>query len=398
MPAEDRLSTPIAEIGRRVAALQTSLSADGLDAALIVQNADLYYYAGTIQQSYLLVPAAGKPTLFVRKVVERAQAESPLTVVPLGSLRDLPALVAERFDSAPARVGMELDVLPVNTYRRLERVFPGAAVEDLSGRIMRQRAVKSAYEIDLIRQAAQFTDCVCERIPELLEEGLTEIGLASRLEAVARALGHEGVIRVRGFNQEMFYGQLLSGANGAVPGFLDTPLAGEGLSPAVAQSVTRRRIRRGEPIVIDFGSVRCGYIADLTRTYSLGPLPAECRRAFGTALEIEQAVAAAARPGVACRELYELALAMARAAGLQDGFMGPPGNNARFLGHGVGIELDELPVLAAGDDVLTEGMVFAVEPKFVLPGVGAVGIEDTFAVTAEGVERLSRTAQKLFEL
>jgi len=113
---------------------------------------------------------------------------------------------------------------------------------------------------------------------------------------------------------------------------------------------------------------------------------------------IEDEVAAAARPGVPCRELYELALMRAEAAGLQDGFMGTPGYTARFIGHGVGLELDELPVLSANDTPLAEGMVFALEPKFVLPGVGAVGIEDTFVVTAHGAERLSQTEQRLFEL
>jgi Xaa-Pro aminopeptidase len=400
------LPTPADEIGRRIAGLQAQLQADGLDAALIVQNADLYYYAGTVQRSYLLVPAAGEAVLFVRRVVERARAESPLRVAALSSPGGLPALIGEhlRGTRAPGsgrplqRIGLELDVLPVAVLQRLQEALPGAEIVDISGAVVRQRAVKSPHEIALIRAAAAITDGVCARIPELLEEGLTEAELAGRAEAVARTLGHEGIIRMRGFNQEMFYGQLVSGANATAPGFLDTPLSGEGLSPAVAQGVTMRRILRGEPIVFDFVSVRAGYIADFTRMFSLGPLPVECRRAFAVALEIESEVAAAARPGVACRALYEIALARARATGLQDGFMGAPGYNARFIGHGVGLELDELPVLSANDELLEEGMVFALEPKFVLPGIGAVGIEDTFAVTASGVERLSDTERRLFEL
>jgi Xaa-Pro dipeptidase len=381
-----------------MAGLQEHLQKGGLDAALIVQNADLYYYAGTIQQSFLVVPAEGEPVLFVRKVVERARRESPLSVVPLESSRDLAALAAAHLKRPPRRLGMELDVLPVNTFRRLAEAFPAAEVVDISRGIALQRAVKSPHEIGLIRAAASITDAVCARMPELLEEGITEAEFAGRCEAVARALGHEGFMRTRGFNREMFYGQLLSGPNGAVPGFSDTPLSGEGLSPAVAQSVTMRRIRRGEPLVFDFGSVYGGYIADVTRLFCLGPLADECREPFAVALAIETEVAATARPGVTCRTLYELAVDRAHVAGLQEGFMGAPGHNVRFVGHGVGLELDELPVLAANDLSLAEGMVFALEPKFVLPGVGAVGIEDTFVVTPSGAERLSQTEARLFEL
>jgi Xaa-Pro aminopeptidase len=407
------LSTPAAEIAVRIRVLQAALAAEDLDAALILQTADLYYYAGTVQQSYLLVPADGEAVLFVRRVVERARVESPLEVVPLGSPRDLPALLGERLAAGPAafgaagtaesgggrlRIGLELDVLPVATLQRLGDLIPHMEAADISTAIIHQRAVKSPHEVELIRGAARITDGVCARLPDLLEEGLTEAEFAGRFEAVARALGHEGIIRMRGFNQEMFYGQLVSGPNGAAPGFLDTPLSGEGLSPAIAQGVTMRRIGRGEPVVFDFVSVHGGYIADFTRMFSLGPLPESCRRAFAVAQLIEDEVAAAARPGATCRELYELALARAAAAGLQDGFMGAPGYTARFIGHGVGLELDELPVLSANDTPLTEGMVFALEPKFVLPGIGAVGIEDTFLVTAHGAERLSQTEQRLFEL
>ncbi|MBM3147351.1 MAG: aminopeptidase P family protein [Actinobacteria bacterium] len=396
-PAEQ--STPLDELLPRLAALRESLLDEGHDGALILQNADLYYYAGTVQQSFLYVPSHGEPLLLVRRVVERARRESALpAIVELPSLRRLPALIAEHCGRSPARLGLELDVLPVRHLRRLESLFPHVVMSDVSPAILRRRAVKSAYEVSLIRAAAALTDAVFARLPGLLEEGLTEVAFAGRCEALARELGHEGVIRMRGFNQEMFYGQLVSGVNGTVPSFLDTPLAGAGLSPAVAQGVTTRRIARGEPVVFDFVSSRAGYIADFTRVLSLGPLPDVCRRVFAAALEIETAVADAARPGASCRMLYELALARAAAAGLAGSFMGQGRHRARFVGHGVGLELDELPVLAANDDRLAAGMVFALEPKFVLPGIGAVGIEDTFVVTPDGGECLFATERRLFEL
>ncbi len=381
---------PAAELAARIAGLQAGLTGGGLDAALIQQNADLFYFAGTVQQSYLYVPAEGEATLFVRKVPERARLESGLgAIVDLPSPRDLPALITERYGGLPARLGLELDVLPVAAFRRLEKLFPAAACEDVGRAIVRLRAVKSAWEVERIRASAAVADEVSRLIPGLLEEGLTEVEFAGRVEAEARRLGHEGYIRMRGFNQEMFYGQLLTGVSGCVPSYLDTPLAGTGLSPSVAQGASFRRIGRGEPVVFDFVPVRDGYMADFTRMYSLGPLDTGLLRAFDASLRVQEAATAAARPGVACRVVWEAAQAAAAAAGLAANFMGHGAGQVPYVGHGIGIELDELPVLTGSSLELEPGMVFALEPKFVLPGSGAVGVENTWVVTADGVERLT---------
>jgi Xaa-Pro dipeptidase len=387
---------PAAELAGRIAGLQAGLAALGLDAALLQQNADLFYFAGTVQQSYLYVPAEGEATLFVRKAAARARLESALgAIVDLPSPKDLPRLVAERYGGLPATMGLELDVLPVAHFRRLENLLPGVTFEDVGRSIVRQRAVKSAWEVERIRTAAAVADEVSRRIPDLLEEGLTEVEFAGRVEAEARRLGHEGYIRMRGFNQEMFYGQLLSGVSGTVPSYLDTPLAGTGLSPSIAQGASFRRIGRGEPIVFDFVPVRDGYMADFTRIYSLGPLDAELLRAYDAALRVQEAATGAARPGAACRAVWEAALAAAAEAGLAGNFMGYGAGQVPYVGHGIGIELDELPVLTGSSLELEQGMVFALEPKFVLPGAGAIGIENTWVVTGDGVERLTLASQEI---
>ena len=381
---------PAAETEARLAALQAVLGARGLDAALLVQNADLYYFSGTVQRSFLYVPAEGEATLFVRKLAERALLETPLTaVVALDDPRDLGAQVVARYRHGPARLGLELDVLPVTEFRRLQRQFPDAEAHDVGRDIVRLRAVKSPWEVERIRASAAVTAGVYHAIPGLLREGLTEAQFAGMVEAEARRLGHEGFIRMRAFNHEMFYGQLLTGPSGTAGSYLDTPLAGTGLSPAVAQGVSFRRVGRDEPVVFDFVSVREGYISDFTRMFVLGELPAPLVRAYDVALAVQADVVAAARPGVTCRALYELAVQRAAGEGLTQGFMGCGEGQVRFIGHGVGLELDELPVLAAGDLRLEEGMVFALEPKFVLPGLGAVGIENTWLVGREGVTPLT---------
>lgn len=387
---------PAAELTGRIAGLQASLAALGLDAALVQQNADLFYFAGTVQQSYLYVPVEGEATLFARKVAERARAESALGhVVELASPKDLPALIAERYGLLPLRLGLELDVLPVALFRRLMKLFPGVEAENVGGSIVRQRAVKSPWEIERIRAAAAVADEVSGIIPSLLEEGITEVELAGRIEAEARRLGHEGVIRMRGFNQEMFYGQLVSGVSGCAHSYLDTPLAGTGLSPSVAQGPSFRRIGRGEPILFDFVPVRDGYIADFTRMFSLGPLDEDLMRAYDVALRIQEAATAAARPGATCRAVWDAARAVAAEAGLAANFMGFGAGQVQYLGHGIGLELDELPVLTGSNFELEPGMVLAIEPKFVLPGRGAVGVENSWVVTTDGVERLTLAPEEI---
>ncbi len=390
---------PAAEVAGRLAGLQAGLAARGLEAALIVQNADLYYFSGTVQRSFLYVPVAGAATLFVRKLAARARLESPLTgIVELESPRDLPRLLRERYGALPRRVGLELDVLPVAEYRRLQKLFPAAAFEDVGRDVVRQRAVKSPWEVERIRAAAAIAVAVCELIPGILREGLTEAELAGLVEAQARRLGHEGVIRMRGFNQEMFYGQMLTGVSGTAASYLDTPLAGTGLSPAIAQGVSFKPVLRGDHLVFDFVPVREGYIADFTRIFVLGELPGELRRAYEAALRIQAAVVAAARPGVTCRALYDLALGAADDEGLAAFFMGHGAGQVRFIGHGVGLELDELPVLTASDLKLAEGMVFALEPKFVLPGLGAIGVENTWLVTATGLALITDAPEHIREV
>ncbi len=391
-PLVEPFATPVPahEVEARLAALQDVLSRRGLDAALVVQNADLYYFSGTVQRSFLYVPAEGEPTLFVRKLAERALLETPLDgVVVLDDPRDLGAQVVARYGRLPARLGLELDVLPVAEFRRLERQFPDAEARDVGRDIVRLRAVKSAWEIERVRASAAVTAGVYAAIPGLLREGLTEAAFAGLVEAEARRLGHEGHIRMRAFNQEMFYGQLLTGPSGTAGSYLDTPLAGTGLSPAVAQGVSFRRIGRGEPVVFDFVSVREGYISDFTRIFALGELPATLVRSYEVACAVRDDVVALARPGVTCRTLYEAALERVAAEGLADGFMGHGDGQVRFIGHGVGLELDESPVLTGSDLRLEEGMVFALEPKFVVPGLGAVGTEDTWLVQGDGAVALT---------
>jgi Xaa-Pro aminopeptidase len=390
-------TVPRSEIARRIGALQAQLARKGLDAALILQTADLFYFAGTIQQSHLWVPLQGEPLLLVRKDLARARAESPLDrIAAIGSPKEIPGLLTANGLAAPQSLGLELDVLPANLYLSYGRIFQGAGLSDISTEIRLLRAVKSDWEIGMIRQAARLADQLAAAVPELLREGMSEIELAGRVEARARALGHQGIVRMRMWGSELFYGHLMAGPSGAVPSFLASPTGGPGVGPAVAQGPGMRPIQRHEPILVDYVFVFNGYLADHTRIFSLGRLPADLEQAHTAMLVLQAEVTAAARPGIPSGRLYQVARESAARQGYGAFFMGADERRVRFVGHGIGLELDEFPFLAQGQELpLQSGMVFALEPKLVFPGRGVVGIENTHLVTPEGVEQLTRLDEQI---
>jgi Xaa-Pro dipeptidase len=384
--------TPRSELENRIERLQGLMAAADMDGALVLQNADLYYLSGTVQQSHLYLPVSGEPLLMVRKSLQRARNESRLQadrIVPMGSTRQLLDQLAAYGLARPERLGLELDVMPVNVYRYYEGILRSVDLLDCSPIIRQLRAIKSDYEVGLMREAARASKAVYRAIPQLLVEGISEVALAGQIEAIARREGHQGIVRMRAWNNEIFYGHLMSGASAAVPSYMLSPTGGPGLNPSIAQGASTRPIRAGEPLLVDYLFAPAGYVVDQTRIFAIGKLPADLVRAHEAMLAVQAAVAEAARPGATGDALWELAAQVAREHGLEDHFMGHGDDRVRFVGHGVGLELDELPVLAAGQDLpLEEGMVVALEPKAIFPGRGVVGIENTHVVTPAGLERL----------
>jgi Xaa-Pro aminopeptidase len=392
-------STPVpgTEIAARITRLQERLREADLDGALIAGVVNLYYLSGTTQQSHLLVPAEGEAVLLTRRHLARAREESPLACQErLPRLGALPERVRAALGRAPARLGLELDILPVALFRRYERLFPETELVDVSRAIREQRMIKSPYEIELVRAAGEQLRLMYEELPGVLREGMDELELAAWVEYRLRLAGHHGGIRMRAFNAEVFYGNVLTGPHGAVRGKFDGPTCGPGLGPGVGCGAGSRRIVRGEPVFLDIVGGAGGYLCDQTRIFAIGDLDPELRRAHEVCMAIEASVLELARPGVACRALYERALAMAAEEGLADHLMGPPGDQAAFLGHGIGLELDEWPVLSARAPwTLAPGMVLAIEPKMIFPGRGAVGLENTWVVREHGLERLTALPNEL---
>ncbi|MBF0496325.1 MAG: aminopeptidase P family protein [Deltaproteobacteria bacterium] len=391
--------TPKIEIYQRIVKLQQALIDQGLQGALLVQRADVYYFTGTAQDAHLWVPAQGEPVLLVRHSFERASDESPLRDVrPFSRMSEPPAQVGWGNVPGGGVIGLEMDVLPAERYLLYTRLFPAAGFNDISPVIRELRMLKSEHEMTLIRQSAILNDAMFAQVPTMLQEGLTELEFAGKVEAFLRAGGHQGAIRIRSFNQEVFYGHIMAGPSIAAAGVSVGPTGGYGPNPSYPQGASRRRIGRHEPVVVDTACAVDGYIVDQTRIFSLGRLNEIFYQAHQTALDIQAALVREAKPGVTGAAMYELALDLVQDCPYREGFMGSP-RNVPFVGHGVGLELDEWPIFGRGfDRLLQPGMVVALEPKFIFPGQGMAGIENTFWVDSDGLVKLTQFPDEIIEL
>lgn len=370
------------EIGGRIARLQEGLAEQGLDGALLILPMDIYYYSGTRQNGVLWVPTVGGSQLLVRKSLSRAQEEGIAGLIrPFPSSKEFPTLLPESVQ----RIGMTFDVVPVQQHQYYSKLLGGREFVDISTLNRTIRSVKSPWEIERLRAAGTKLCSVFSAVPDFLHAGMSELDLAAEFEYRLRKAGGEGYVRMRAFNQELSLGLALAGDSAARPGFFDGAVTGPGLSSASPQGASRAAIPRDVPVFIDYTGVFDGYIVDMTRLFVCGTLDTDLQQAFTVACEIQAWLVERLLPGAICEELFAGAAALAAATPFGPHFMGAPGENAKFVGHGVGLELDELPVLAQGFKMpLVAGQTIAIEPKFVFPGRGVVGIENTFAVSATG--------------
>jgi len=390
--------TPREEVFSRIRAFQKRLEETHIDAALLIQNVDVFYFTGTVQTGYLFISKDREPLFLVQKDYARAAAESPLRCVKIGSIKELPDLLWKE-GGKYKKVGMELDVIPVALFDRMRSLFSDWETLSVSAEIKETRSVKSDFEIEQIRRSGEIITQVFSRVKNHLREGMTELELDGILLSIGRSLGHQGFLRMRGLNQEMMNIQVVSGESGSVTSFCDTPLCGRGPTPAIAQGSSARKIGRDEPVVIDYGGGYNGYVTDETRVFVLGRLNDNLRRAYQVALDILSETESFARAGALPSLVYKRAQEIAAKEGLAENFMGYGEGKVAFVGHGLGLEINELPIISKGGrKPLQTGMVFALEPKFVFPGEGAVGVELDYIVGEKGLERVTRFPKEIIHL
>jgi Xaa-Pro aminopeptidase len=389
---------PEIEIQRRTASIQAELQKSQIDGVFIVQRADLFYFSGTAQNGFLYVPAEGRPLLLIKQSSARARRESAIDqIVDIPSVKAVPGLIADACGRLPARMGFELDVLPVNEFRFYRTLFSPAEGVDASALILKVRRIKSAWEIAQLEACAEMTRLTFDYMRSVIAPGMSEMQFAGLFEAYARTIGHGGKLRLRHYNAEGYPWHVLSGPSGGMVGVLDSPASGEGTSAAFPAGAGHRLLQAREPILVDLGSVKNGYHMDETRMFAINAMPAKAHRASRAAIEIHDALIAAAKPGVALCELFEQGLALAGRMGLSDVFLGPNAHKVSFIGHGIGIELVEPPFIARGRQaVLEAGMVLALEPKFVYETEFAAGVESVFLVTEAGGRLISRVPVEIF--
>jgi Xaa-Pro aminopeptidase len=384
------MSVPASELFLRMARFRDRMDHDnpGWDTAAITGRINLYYFTGTIQDGLLYIPRDGDAIFWVKKSFERAGSESAfLDIRPMKSYRDIAAFVGRK----ETPVYLELDTVTLVQYQRMKKHFLGGEIRGLDAQVSAVRAKKSPYEFALMERAGEIHRRVLEDLaPGLMREGMDEVELGTELYTVMVREGHQGLIRFGMWN-EMLLGQINFGTSSICPTCVDTPGGIAGLHPAVPMSGSRnRKLRPGDLVVIDIGCGVEGYQTDKTFSYMFKkPIPDAAIKVHEQCVEIQNEVAKRLRPGAVPSAIYEEIIGGLEPAFLEN-FMGYGKDTVKFLGHGIGLLIDEAPVIAKGfDEPLEEGMVFAVEPKKGIKDVGLVGIENTFAVTPGGGRSLT---------
>lgn len=383
------------ELKRRRDKIRVLMAQQGIDAALITCNVNLIYTYGRVVSGYLYLPLNAPARLFVKRPND-IEGEYVHSIRKPEQLLDL---IKECGLPMPDKLMLEGDELPFTEYSRLAACFPETEVVSCGTTLIRQaRSVKTDFEIGLFRRSGAAHTKAYEQIPSVYQPGMTDHLFSIEIERLMRLEGCLGFFRVFGQSMEIFMGSLLSGDNAAAASPYDFALGGEGLDPSIPGGANGALLQTGQSVMVDFGGNFNGYMGDMSRVFSIGKLSDKAYAAHQTCLEIQEAIAAKAKPGTVCEDLYNMAIEMVTKAGFADYFMGVE-QKARFIGHGIGLEINEMPVLAPRmKQELEPGMVFALEPKIVLPGIGPVGIENSWAVKADGLEKLTLCSEEIVEL
>ena len=367
----------------------------GADALLITSNVNLYYAIGQVVRGYLYISLGDVPMLFLRR---HAEACCVASIHDVRKPEQIPEIMTECGIPLPQCIMLEGDTLTHAEWLRYEAIFMPARAINGTPAIQRARSIKTEAELELIRHSGKLHADVYRKIPDLYRPGMTDLEISIEIEREMRRAGNLGIFRVFGQSMEIFMGSVLSGDNACEASPYDFALGGKGIHPSLPVGANNSVLQRGKSLMVDMGGNFTGYMTDMTRTYSIGKLAEKAYRAHQTALEIQNKIAGMMLPGMVCEDIYKRSLEMAKRSGLDDCFMGSR-QQARFVGHGTGIEVNELPVLGVRSHTeLEAGMVLAIEPKFAIEGTGAVGIENTFVVKENGSEKLTMLDEEIIDL
>jgi Xaa-Pro aminopeptidase len=385
---------PAADLKGKWTRLREAIQRSGAGGCLVSTDVNLYYLTGRIYNGFFYMSEEGEPWFFVR----RPNGLSGAQTVYLRKPEQLREIFAEKGLKMPDKLLLEADELPYSEYMRLKAIFSPKETGNATTLLRTLRMIKTPWEIAQFRLSARLHARTYTEIPDCYRPGMTDLELQYGIEQRMRRNGSIGLFRTFGSHMDIFMGSILAGDNAGAPSPFDYALGGEGAGLFAPIGANGTRLEDGMAVMVDMAGNYTAYITDMTRTFAIGKLSDTARRAHRVSLAIQQETERIARPGTPCAELYRLAAGIAAGEGLSHCFMGTA-QQAGFVGHGVGLQINEWPVLSPrSKDVLQAGMVFALEPKFVIPGTGAVGVENSFLVTESGIEKITCAEEDIINL
>ncbi len=381
------------DIKLRLARIQKVMQAMNIDACVLSTEVNIFYCTGLVYNGYFYLPAEGEAINFVRR--PKVNLENTIYI-------HKPELILESLEERglkiPKTILVEKDALSFNSISRLQSALKVEQTEDASYLMRRLRADKTDYEVEQIRACARKHEAVYKLIPSLYKRGMSDIELQIEIERQMRLHGSIGIFRSYGESMDIHMGSLLVGENAEAASPFDFALGGAGTSPTLPLGACGQAIKEGQTIMVDMAGNYSPWMTDMTRVFSVGKTSELAYKAHQVSIDIQNRLMQTSKIGTSCAEMYNIALEMVKANNLEPYFMGTD-LQAKFVGHGVGLEINEPPVLTPrSKEILTRNTVFALEPKFVIPNVGAVGVENTFVVTEQGLEKITNFEESIIEL
>jgi Xaa-Pro aminopeptidase len=354
------------------------------DSAVFVGKVNQYYFTATMQDALLIIRKDGGYSYHVRQSFERAGKESALkNVYPMRSYRD----AVESVGAYLGNTYIEMDIATYGAVERLKKYFTVKSINSLDHVIRYIRSVKSPYELYWMKKSGENHDkLLTEIIPHVLREGMTEAEFFGIVYEKMMENGYQGISRFHDFYTEIPFGQIGFGETPLYPSSFDGPSGGLGMSPAVPVGGNPNvRLKKGDSVLVDLAFGMNGYHTDKTQIYMFGAEPSdEIKRIHQNCIDIELKTAKMMTPGAIPSEIYAKIL-NGLSGEMRINFMGFGAHSPKFIGHGIGLTVDEMPVIAEKfNDPLEENMTLAVEPKKGVKGFGMTGAEDTFVVAKNG--------------
>lgn len=386
------------ELQLRSQKIWAELELTGATAVLLRSNANHLYLTGSVFAGFTYI-ALGELPLFFPEKSSSVFADYP-RVHAIRKPEEIPTILQSTYDrQLDDKCAVELATLPYSEYTRLAKlsVSGSFAAMDASSLMRTVRSIKTPAEIAEITAAAEIHCGIYLDAPSLYQPGMTDQQWQHAIEYEMRKRGSIGTFRCFGPRMEIFMGNVSMGANADVSSPYDFTMGGAGM-PAMPMGASGVEIPPHAPVMVDMAGNFGAYNTDISRVYARGEIAPEALKAHRLSIAMHDYFRATARPGGQLADIYNHCVEMAAEAGLSAHFMGES-HQVKFVGHGVGIEINEPPVMTPRwQGSIAEGMILAFEPKFVFRDYGAVGVENTYLVTNIGIVNLTPIPEDIISL